>query len=41
GIVLAIYAVFSIQEGYTFVWIFIILNILFADVAANSLYSFY
>lgn len=41
GIVLAIYAVFSIQEGYTVGWIFLILNILFAVVAANALYSFY
>ncbi|MDE4965587.1 MFS transporter, partial [Francisella tularensis subsp. holarctica] len=41
GIVLAIYAVFSIQAGYTVGWIFLILNILFAVGAANALYSFY
>ncbi|GAB4223229.1 MAG: hypothetical protein Kow0076_5420 [Francisella sp.] len=41
GIFLAIYAIFSIQEGYSVGWIFLILNILFAIVAANALYGFY
>ena len=41
GIVLAIYAIFSIQEGYSVGWVFLVLNILFAIVAANALYGFY
>ncbi|AIT08607.1 MFS transporter [Candidatus Francisella endociliophora] len=41
GIVLAIYAVFSIQQGFSVGWVFLILNILFAVVAANALYGFY
>ena len=41
GILLAIYAVFSISEGYSVGWVFLALNILFAVVAANSLYGFY
>ncbi|ASG68312.1 hypothetical protein fh0823_12930 [Francisella halioticida] len=41
GIVLAIYAIFSIREGYSVGWVFLILNILFAIVAANALYGFY
>ncbi|WP_150467351.1 MFS transporter [Francisella sp. SYW-9] len=41
GIVLAIYAIFSIKEGYSVGWVFLILNILFAIVAANALYGFY
>ncbi|MED7818837.1 MULTISPECIES: MFS transporter [unclassified Francisella] len=41
GIVLAIYAIFSIKEGFSVGWVFLILNILFAIVAANALYRFY
>lgn len=41
GVVLAIYAIFSIQEGYSVGWVFLVLNILFAIVAANALYGFY
>ncbi|QWU98559.1 MFS transporter [Francisella salimarina] len=40
GIVLAIYAVFSIREGYTVGWVFLILNLLFAIVAANAIFGF-
>ena len=41
GIVLAIYAVFSIQQGFSVGWVFLTLNILFAVVAANARYGFY
>ena len=41
GIFLAVYAMFSIGEGYSVGWVFLVLNILFAVVAANSLYGFY
>jgi hypothetical protein len=41
GVFLAVYAIFSISEGYSVGWVFLILNILFAVVAANSLYGFY
>ena len=41
GIFLAVYAIFSIQQGYSVGWVFLILNVLFAIVAANSLYRFY
>lgn len=41
GIFLAIYAIFSIQKGYSIGWIFLVLNILYVIVAANSQYGFY
>ena len=41
GVLLAIYAVFSIKQGFSVGWVFLILNILFAIVAANTLYGFY
>lgn len=41
GIVLAIYAVFSIRQGFSVGWVFLILNTLFTIVAANALYGFY
>ena len=41
GIFLAIYAIFSIQQGYSVGWVFLLLNIVFAVVAANSLYGLY
>lgn len=41
GVFLAIYAIFSIQQGYSVGWVFLILNIAFAFVATNSLYGFY
>lgn len=40
GIVLAIYAIFSIKEGYSVGWVFLILNLLFSIVAANALFGF-
>lgn len=41
GIFLAIYAMFSIKEGFTVGWVFLVLNILFSLVALNALYKFY
>ncbi|MBK2266704.1 MFS transporter [Francisella philomiragia] len=40
GIVLAVYAIFSIREGYSVGWVFLILNLLFSVVAANALFGF-
>ncbi|AJC49049.1 MFS transporter [Allofrancisella guangzhouensis] len=41
GVFLAIYAVFSIRQGFTVSWVFLVLNILFTVVAVTSLYGFY
>ena len=41
GVFLAVYAMFSIGQGFSVGWVFLALNILFAVVAANSLYGFY
>ena len=38
GLFLAIYAYFSIKEGYSVGWVFLILNLLFAMVALSSLH---
>jgi len=40
GIVLAVYAIFSIREDYSVGWVFLILNLLFSVVAANALFGF-
>ncbi|QLE78275.1 MFS transporter [Francisella sp. Scap27] len=41
GLFLAIYACFSIKDGYSIGWVFLVLNLVFAVVAINSLYAFY
>jgi hypothetical protein len=40
GIFLSIYAIFSIRKGFSVGWVFLVLNILFALIAANTLYNF-
>ncbi len=41
SIFFAIYAMFSIGEGYSVSWVFLVLNTLFAVISANSIYVFY